>query len=83
MVESGQFIPIVVFIGDSKIAFVHPSGETPGRVVQLTGVLFIPGLQTNLFSLRGMEAIGYSFHERDSEISLFGGKLVFPLKGNL
>lgn len=30
-----------------------------------------------------MEVAGFSFHGRNSEKSLFGGKLVFPMKGVL
>lgn len=49
-----RFIPIVG--GDFKVAFVHPSEEKPGRVVQLADFLFIPDIHIDLFSFRAMEA---------------------------
>lgn len=50
---------------------------------QFTDVFHVRGVESNLLSLVAMEAKGFTFHGKNSEISLFGGKLVFPVKGNL
>ena len=82
VVASGQSIPIVG-IGDVRVVFIFPGEARPMCVVQLTDVLFVPGLNANLFSLRAMDAKGYEFHGGNLSISMFDGNLTFPARGNL
>lgn len=82
MEASGQFIPIVG-IGDVNVVFMHPSDVRLFRVIQFTDVFHIWDLDSNFFALRAMKTKRFSFHARNSKISLFSGKLAFPVKDTL
>lgn len=82
MVIFGQCIPIVG-VGDFKVVLVYPPEDKPARVFKLTHVLRVPVMKGNLFALLVMESNRVSFHWRNSEISLFGVEVIFPVVGNL
>ena len=82
---SGHIMPCVG-IGDLKVLFVCDREDVPGAkknvIVTLHGVLYVPTVTDNLFSLRAMDDEGHKF-VGDGHISLFGGQLKFPIRGTL
>ena len=83
---SGHIMPCEG-IGDLKVLFVCDRDDVPGAkknvIVTLHGVLYVPTVTDNLFSLRAMDEEGHNFVGGDGHISLFGGQLKFPIRGKL
>lgn len=76
MVASGQSIS-AMSIEDLRIVFMYPSDVRRFSVIQLTDDFQIPGLDSNLFSLRAMEAKTFPFPGKNAEVSPLGEKLPF------